>query len=143
MKLLFLILMIVGLMLFVWLVFQLVTGLRSLNWPSVVGELIMKDADATASALAPRRYVYRYNVRGIDYFAQRLTVSDVFISRSRMISKVLKMHPDGAMITVYYHKQRPQSALLERGPRRETFIFLGLSLLFFAGALYGYLSFDH
>jgi len=132
--------MVIGLMLCFWLTWQLVTGLRSLGWPSVVGELIMKDAHAAAPANGPRRYVYRYNVRGIDYFAQRVTVSDAFISRSRMVSKVLEMHPDGAMITVYYQKQRPQSALLERGPRRETFIFLALSVLFFAGAVYGYLS---
>jgi len=136
---LFLLIAIVGGLCTAWLASQLITGLRSLDWPSVVGEIILKDVP-DAVRKDPRyhnRYVYRYNVRGVDYFSQRVSVSDRFISRARLVRQILDQYPDGAMMTVYYQRQNPQLAVLERGPRIQTVMGFLVSVLILAAGIYG------
>ncbi len=139
MQFLFILITTVGGIFTIWLASQLVTGLRSLDWPSVVGEIILKDVP-DAVRKNPRyhnRYVYRYNVRGVDYFSQRVSVSDRFISRSRLVRQILDQYPDGAMMTVYYQRQNPQLAVLERGPRIQTVMGFLLSALLLTAGIYG------
>jgi len=140
MHVLFLFVSLLGALFTIWLAIQLVTGLRSLDWPSVVGEIILKDVPEHIrnDARYANRYVYRYNVRGVDYFSHRVTVSDAFIAKDRKVRQILDQYPDGAMVTVYYQKQNPQSSLLERGPRHQTVIGFLISVLVLVCGIYAY-----
>jgi len=135
----FLLIAIIGGLCTAWLASQLITGLRSLDWPSVVGEIILKDVpdEVRKNPRYHNRYVYRYNVRGVDYFSQRVSVSDRFISRARLVRQILDQYPDGAMMTVYYQRQNPQLAVLERGPRIQTVMGFLISVLILAVGIYG------
>ena len=132
----------VGSILVVWLGLQLFVGIRSQRWPSVVGEIIARETavEAGEKVSAVSAYVYRYNVRGINYFSQRVTVSDAFVPREKLVAQILGRYPDGAMVTVYYNRTSPAKSLLERGPRTETYIYLLVSLVLLIAGLFGVAS---
>ncbi len=132
----------VGTFFVLWLGYQLFTGLRSRNWPSVVGEIIAREtAIEEGEKVSPvSAYVYRYSVRGVNYFNQRVTVSDAFVPREKLVAQILSQYPDGAMVTVYYDRNGPATSLLERGPRTETYVYFGVSLCLLITGLIGVLS---
>jgi len=106
-------------------------GQHSLQWPTVIGEVIDADVSQIAGTQTGAGWMvrvrYAYEVDDIEFQGDRMTFSRRIGGRTRIQAddELVQYVPGGAVL-VYYDPERPQRSVLEPGPDRRA--YFGLSV---------------
>lgn len=114
-------------------------GQQSLQWPTVVGEVITADVGQIAGTQTGSgwtiRIRYAYEVDGLEFQGDRMTFSRRIGGRTRVqADDELRQYVPGGPVLVHYNPERPQRAVLEPGPDRRAYFGLtvGIGLIVIA-----------
>lgn len=107
----------------------LLIGQQSLEWPTVVGEVIAAESAQIARSPTGRswrtRIQYRYRIDGRDYQSARLSFSRQIGGRTRLqADDELRQFVPGGPVVIHYDPLRPHRAVLQPGPDRRAFFGL-------------------
>ena len=124
-------------------VYGIARGLRSLAWPTVIGEVTDSDVEffrGRGSVLYTPRIRYSYQVGGRAYDGNRVVFGYPDYHTRRGADSVIAAYPVGGTVRVHYDPSDPGSAVLRPGVGIRTWIaagFMGALLLLVFGALAG------
>lgn len=108
----------------------------SLNWPSVQGTVVQSEIKRWSKKKSEYDYraqlLYQYQVSDKTYTSDRIDTGKNRYKSQLAGEEALASYPVGKRITVYYHPQHPERALLKTGVRLATLFkaCLGIFLLF-------------
>jgi len=116
-------------------VLNILRSLLALGWKTVKGEItyagISSDCDDEGCTYKPV-IEFMYMVRGKEYHSKRFAFGYVFSSFRFLAKMVYSRYKNLPIVTVYYHPNRPKSAVLMPGIR----LFHLVDLVFFGVCLY-------
>lgn len=122
----------------------LMVGQQSLQWPTVVGEVVDAESSQIAGSQTGSgwriRVRYSYQVDGREYESDRLAFSRQIGGRTRIqADDELRQYVPGGPVVVHYDPLRPFRAVLRPGPDRRAYFgltvgggLLVVALLFWA-----------
>jgi hypothetical protein len=100
-----------------WAAWDGVPGWRSRAWPTTTGEVTHSKWEDTKDHRGDRLYTaeikYRYHVDGVAYTADRIAFGRA--EESNAVRDLLRAHPTGSTIDVFYDPQHPAHATVMRG----------------------------
>jgi len=116
------------------IVWQLVKGSRSKNWPTAPG--VVTDAQVTMhyDDEGTRMYkpvvAYRYDVDGLAYDGDRRTFGNYSSNNRGRAEKIVAQYRPGSQIQVHYKPDDPGESVLEPGTSWVLAIFLLFPVVF-------------
>ncbi|MBK1834783.1 DUF3592 domain-containing protein [Roseibacillus ishigakijimensis] len=111
---------------------------ESVDWLSTNGEIIHSeievdsDSEGTSYGADIR---YRYQVKDLELEGDRVTFGDYSSSSRERANTIVRRHPVGAQVEVFFDPAEPSQAVLERGVRGGSWIVPGIGLVFFVAGL--------
>ena len=127
---------------------NVVRGLNSRNWPTVLGTVLASDvvispnsdSDGSTSTTFGAKITYQYEVEGQQFFGDRRTFAEYRSSSSARAHRIAHQYPPGSQVAVYYHPWRPELCVLEPGIRWHGFLVAGIGLSLVVLGLLGILG---
>lgn len=117
----------------------LLVGQQSLQWPTVVGEVVDASNTQIAGSQSGRnwslRVRYAYEVEGRAHENDRIAFSRQIGGRTRVqADDELRQYVPGGPVVVHYDADRPQRSVLRPGPDRRAYFGLtvGVGLILIA-----------
>ena len=115
----------------------------STRWPSTTGQVIESCVNCRSDGDVPlARYqakiVYRYTVHGKEYTSSRISFQSGInsaMTRSDDAEELVNQYPHGKAVTVFYHPQDPEYAVLQPGSTMKAYMPLVLGGLLFVISL--------
>ncbi|MEA2710071.1 MAG: hypothetical protein QOF78_2672 [Phycisphaerales bacterium] len=103
--------------LLMWGVWEGVPAWRSRAWPAAAGEVTHSKWEMTRNSRRDRHYVaeikYRYRVDGVEHTGERIGFGR--FNESHAVRDLLRAHPGGSTIDVFYNPRRPTECTVMRG----------------------------
>lgn len=116
------------------IVWQLIKGMRSKNWPTALG--VVTDAqvsmhyDDEGTRMYKPEVAYRYDADGLEYNGNKRTFGEYSSSNRRRAEKIVGQYRPGSQVQVYYNPEDPGVAVLEPGTSWVLAIFLLFPVVF-------------
>ena len=136
--------LVVGVVVGALLVWQLIKGMRSKNWPTAPGSVIDAQITMHYDDDGDRMYGasihYRYTVDGLEYSGDKRTFGDFSSNNRRRAENIVGQYPSGSAVQVYHHPDDPEDSVLEPGTKGQSFLFLLLPLIFIGLGVAGFLG---
>ena len=108
----------------------------SRRWPSVTGRITRSKVVAGRRNSASYDVRYEYQVYGRPYTGERVRFGGAFNNNSSDARATMLTYPEGKIVTVWHHPQRPAIATLE--PRLSGFLWIWIPIgLFITGSIMG------
>jgi Protein of unknown function (DUF3592) len=130
------------------MLWQLIKGMKSKNWPTAPGQVVASqvtvnvsyDDDGDRSTTYGADIMYRYAVDGYEYSGNRRTFTDYKSSNRNRAEKIVAQYAPGTAIQTYYHPDDPEDSVLEPGTNAVSFLLLLLPLIFIGVGVAGLLG---
>ncbi len=144
----YIILLVIGMIAFLFLGRSVLLGQKSRSWPSVAGSILQSgiethqstDDDGSISTTYGVSLVYKYTISGQEFQGTRRTFTDVRTSSLLRTQKILVSYPQGGSVTVFYNPDDPSSCVLEPGVGTYIYIVLVLTGVMTLAGLAGLLG---
>ena len=102
---------------------DIMSGLRSRNWPTTEGKITQSGVDMSQSrddegeikTSYGASIQYTYSVSGQELVGERRTFTNVRTNSSRRAEQIVERYPQGSSVTVYYTEEDPSLSVLEPG----------------------------
>lgn len=117
--------------LIVWL---LIKGMRSKNWPTAPGVVLDSQVTMHYDDEGTKMYgvalSYRYDVDGLTYDGNKRTFGDYSSNNRGRAEKIIAQYQPGSAVQVHYKPEDPSEAVLEPGMSWFLAIFLIFPVVF-------------
>ncbi len=140
----------VGIIVWGFLMRLVVIAYRSKQWPFVLGTITQgKTKEIVVRSVGEHNgghgsiqvdYCYTYVVNGIQYQSKRVTLSDNMVKTGGSLKKILQKYAEGNQVKVFYDPEEHQYSVLKPGPTfynfgplitPSGFVAIGVWLVFF------------
>lgn len=113
-------------------------GKQSSDWPSETGKITYshmnsKQVDGKTEYQASVKY--SYTVDGTEYKGDQVTSSDVYFKSMLSANEVVDRYPTGSEVSVHYNPDKPNTAVLETGIKKNVYLLIGGGLVCFLLAI--------
>ncbi|HSY42975.1 MAG TPA: DUF3592 domain-containing protein [Candidatus Acidoferrum sp.] len=128
-----------GLLPFIFGVWQLYRELSPRNWSYADGEIISVDVIAANTGKGGKEYIptveYKYQYNNKNYRSTQRRIGNYISGQRESAEAIRYKYPVGSGTTVFVNPKKPEDAVLEYGVTPLSWIFIGIGLLFLIASI--------
>lgn len=132
-----------GLLLFGWGAWVFMDAKNSTSWPTVDGRVLVSDVNTVTSRNSIKytpKVEYEYELSSVLYRSKNIIFGAYEFSSRSSAQHIVNSYPVGKTVTVYYKSNNYKTAVLKPGMDKSSFLGMAMGAFFLAAG--GYMCFS-